>query len=93
MKITLTALFSVATTFLFCQDFSPVDRQKTRDQVMNSNADTYYPKLLRRYEQFDTSLTPDQYRLLYYGFVFQKEYSGYNDNRSKEIQDLIKYRN
>lgn len=50
----------------------------------------YYPVLYERYEKGDTSLNLDDYRHLYYGYMFQAEYqphkeSPYVDSLSKTI--------
>ena len=70
-------------------DFSAINRDSVRTLVMDLGKETYYPKLLGRFNRFDTSLTLNDYRLLYYGYVFQKEYFGYADQKQKEISNLI----
>lgn len=57
--------------------------------VTDVQKDTYYPKLLGRFNAFDTTLTLEEYRLLYYGFVFQAAYSGYTDHKKKEITEKL----
>jgi hypothetical protein len=69
--------------------FSPVDREKVRKAVTDSLAPTYYPKLMDRFNAFDTSLTLVEYRLLYYGYVFQDGYSAFPIEKKKEIQEAI----
>lgn len=71
------------------QQFSTVDRATVQMQVTNEHSEAYYPKLLQRFNAFDTTLSNAEYRLLYYGFVFQSEYQGYNDMKEKEIREFI----
>jgi hypothetical protein len=48
-----------------------------------------YAKLLERYNTFDTSLTFDDHRQLYYGFVSQPGYSAKPELKQKEINAAI----
>ncbi len=70
-------------------NFQKVDREAIRLSVTDSSSAGYYPRLLSRFNDFDTTLTLNDYRLLYYGFVFQPGYSAYGDIRTKEIQESI----
>src|ERR1700754_3390543 len=89
MKKLLTILAIFFNSSLYAQDFTPVDRTQVEKVVTDPNSENYYPKLLKRYQEFDSTLTLEHYRLLYYGFVFQEKYSGYNDHKKKEIRDLF----
>lgn len=89
-KITFVVWLTVIAIFSFGQSpFRTIDRTKVEKAVKDTNADTYYARLLYKYNSFDTSLTSEDYRLLYYGFAFQKGYSGYADHKKKEISKLI----
>ena len=48
---------------------------------------TYYPKLLTRFLNSDKTLTLKEKRLLYYGFVFQKEFK---NDRNKAYKDSLR---
>ncbi|HUZ61406.1 MAG TPA: DUF4919 domain-containing protein [Hanamia sp.] len=90
MKLTITILLIISTFSVFGQNnFSRVNRDSVKFLISDQSKDTYYPKLMKRFNDFDTTLTLKDYRLLYYGFVFQKEYSSgfYQDQR--EITLLI----
>lgn len=54
-----------------------------------SAQNTDYTKLLARYNTFDTSLTMDDHRQLYYGFVSQPAYSARPELKQKEINAAI----
>ena len=93
MKNILTIFFTFISYIVLGQNsFAPVDRLKVEATVKDSVGENYYPSLMMRYNQFDTSLTKEQYRLLYYGFAFQKDYNGYSDHKKKEIIQLVKTR-
>src|ERR1700761_7300048 len=70
-------------------DSGRIDREQVKKLVADSAAPTYYPKLLARFNSFDTTLTAAEYRLLYYGFVFQLSYSPYGDDKKGEILKLM----
>jgi len=58
-------------------------------EIKDSNSVFYYPKLLSRFEAFDSTFTLDEYRMLYFGFVFNENYSVFMDDKSAEIQTQI----
>ena len=62
------------------------DMEKIRDFAKDSRK---YKKLMDRYENNDKSLTVDEYRQLYFGYIFQPEYSPYDKtDYSKSISTL-----
>ncbi len=62
------------------------DMEKIRDFAKDSRK---YKKLMNRYENNDKSLTVDDYRQLYFGYIFQPEYSPYDKtDYSKSISTL-----
>lgn len=75
------------------QSFEPIDRKKVEAAVTNDSLDTYYPKLMARMASFDTTLTADDYRLIYYGFVFQSTYSAYANEKGEEINKAFEKEN
>jgi len=58
-----------------------------RRAVVRDNSPTYYPELLARYLDSDNTLTLREKRLLYYGFVFQKEFI---NDRNKAYKDSLR---
>src|SRR5262245_43327225 len=90
MKCLLTICFFVLAGATMAQnDFKPINRDSVKLAVTDSTKDTYYPKLMERYNRFDTTLTVDDYRLIYYGFVFQDKYNGYANDKKRDIAELI----
>lgn len=53
---------------------SPPDYKAIAKETANSTSRFYYPKLLKRYEAGDTTLTTEDYRYLYFGYLFQPGY-------------------
>lgn len=60
--------------------------------LLSCNASAQYAKLLERYNNFDTTLTLDDHRALYYGFVSQPAYSATPALKQKEINAAISKR-
>lgn len=83
--ILFSALSGFSQDFLFqIPDYKQIEKE-----VNDKESDFYYPVLMRRFKAYDTTLTNSQYRRLYFGYVFQKEYSPYSPF-SKE-DELRKY--
>lgn len=64
-------LFSL---FAKAQDIPPINFLDIEDAVINPEGEYYYPKLLDRYNSFDSTLTTKDFVYIYYGFAFQKDY-------------------
>jgi hypothetical protein len=62
---------------------------KIKETVENPVSDNFYPKLLKRYNDFDTTLTLQDYSLIYYGFSFQENYLK-NQPKESGLDDLSK---
>lgn len=86
MKYCLFLITIVLNLSLLAQQhFTPVDRDKVKKAVNDDKAPTAYKELLRRFNAFDSTLTLEDYRLLYYGFVFQKSFG----DRFKHLVEAI----
>jgi hypothetical protein len=68
-------------------DYKNIERI-TKDK----SSPSYYPKLFKRYEANDATLTMDDYRMLYYGFFFQEGYrpSGSSSKYSDSLKAIFK---
>jgi len=65
--------------------FRTVDRKEVEQLVSDVSLRSFYPALLDRFNAFDSTLTPEDYRLIYYGFVFQPAYVWDADQRKGEM--------
>jgi hypothetical protein len=86
MKFTIILLLSVAlsgVTFAQKNSFTPVNMEAVKAATKD------YAKLLNRYNAFDTTLTIDDHRILYYGAVYQPGYSPDPELKQKEINAAI----
>jgi len=84
--------FMMAGAAMAQNNFRPVNRDSVKLAISDSSKDTYYPKLMERYNRFDTTLTVEDYRLIYYGYVFQDEYFAYANDKKREIGELVNKR-
>lgn len=60
------------------QTFTDLDYENIRKAVSDPDASTYYPKLMQRFLDSDVTLTDDEFRLLYYGHLYQNNYDPYS---------------
>lgn len=79
MKIFVTLLAAMLTfTASFSQDYfkNPVapDQDAIRIAVLSSSSQYFYPNLFTRYFEGDTTLNVEDYRHLYYGYIYQDNY-------------------
>ena len=65
-----------------------VKRDEVEKAVNDAGAVIHYPRLLERYFSFDSTLTHSDFRLLYYGFVFQDYYHSYVDQKKAMMNKL-----
>jgi len=76
------ALLLLLDVSAFAQgSYTLVDREQVKKEATSKN----YRKLIQRFEAFDSTLTPDDYRLIYYGAVFQKNFLLTEDEKKREI--------
>lgn len=70
-------LLTTLTGFSQSNNFTKPDYKTIEKQIKNKKSKFYYPELLKKFNESDSTLTLEQRRHLYYGSTFQKEYSPY----------------
>lgn len=85
--ILLTTIFTAVKSQE--KTFQAPDYKKIKTEIQDSSSIYYYPGLISRLVAYDTTLTVTDYRHLYYGYVFQKEYQPYW--RSPDEEKLVKF--
>jgi hypothetical protein len=87
-------LLGIALVFGFSahaqNTFTIVNRDEVKKALSGDSAITSYAKLTDRFNAFDTTMSLRDYRLLYYGFVFQDTYSSNPAEKKKEILEALK---
>lgn len=83
-----TAIFLLIFSGIsFAQEELKINFDEIKMKVENVNSETYYPKLIKRFNEFDTTLTLEENSLIYFGFSFQENYLK-NKPREDELQTL-----
>jgi tetratricopeptide (TPR) repeat protein len=79
-----TAIFLLLCNLItFAQEELNINFDEIKMKVENVNSETYYPKLIKRFNKFDATLTLEENSLIYYGFSFEENYL---KNKPKEDQ-------
>ncbi len=73
-KIRIVILFILFFQLVTAQDEMKINFDDIKLKISNQESNFYYPKLLKRFNEFDNSLTTEEYSLIYYGFTFQNDY-------------------
>ena len=86
MKQFISVLLAVLPLFVSAQ--TP-DDDKVEAEIHNSASPYYYPNLMARYRQGDPALTAQDYRHLYYGYMFQGDYNPYTSPQEADSIVMI----
>lgn len=75
----------------FCQEvsFKAPDYKEIKKEIENKSSAYYYPKLMERFTANDALITKEEYRYLYYGYVFNPKYSSFF--RSPDEEKISKF--
>ncbi|MDE5843529.1 MAG: DUF4919 domain-containing protein [Muribaculaceae bacterium] len=65
------------------------DFDKIARQTLDPRNEFYFPKLMKLYNRNDTSMTQEQYRNLYLGYLFQEDYDPYRTSPYNAVSDSI----
>jgi len=76
--------FIFGVVLSYSQNISNVNFDEIKLKIKDSTSSTYYPKLIKRFIEFDKTLTNDDYKLIYYGNVYQSYYSPYGDSDNQD---------
>ncbi|WP_289712591.1 DUF4919 domain-containing protein [uncultured Muribaculum sp.] len=94
LSITLLALVAVFTLTSAKKDTQKLVREKPdmeaiRAAVSDPNSKMYYPKLYKQFKASDTTMTLDQMRHLYLGYIYQEDYNPYRQSQySSRVEEL-----
>lgn len=88
MRAFLLLIFISVFSQTKAQDELKINYSEIKEKIENPNSPNYYPKLLKRYNDFD-ELKLEEYALIYYGFTFQERYLK-NQPEENELSRLEK---
>lgn len=68
------------------------DLEEIRQITLNPDPKNkfYFPKLMARYQHNDTVMTPEEYRYLYLGYMFQEDYDPYRTSPFSDMTDAFR---
>ncbi len=69
------------------------DLERIRNEVLDPKSPYYYPKLMARYEQNETVMNLQDYRHLYYGYLFQEDFNPYRHSEASTKNESLYYKN
>ncbi|RPE00020.1 DUF4919 domain-containing protein [Aureibaculum marinum] len=65
-----------------------------KKEISRKNSTFYYPKLIDKYNKADTTMTLEEKRHLYYGYIYHKSYSPYSrSDYSDSLRITLKKKN
>lgn len=85
--ITLMALPSLAQKL----EVKPVDFDTIKAATQDSKSKFFFPKLMKAFESNDTTMTFEEYRYLYYGYVFQEDYNPFRESQYADMIESLYY--
>lgn len=94
-KLIIYSLLFIGT-YGFSQNnnLKPPNYKSIKKKIALKNSNLYYPKLMEKYKNADTTMTLDEKRHLYYGFIHQKEYSPYTrSDYTDSLRTVLKKEN
>ena len=68
------------------------DMEQIKRDVTDPKSQYYYPKLMARYEQNETVMNLDDYRHLYYGYLFQEDFNPYRHSEVSSKNESLYYK-
>ncbi len=89
MKKILCFALIIISLHSFSQKISKIDFDLIKAQTTDINSQLYYPKLIAKFQDNDSTLKLDDYQYIYYGFIYD---SRYNPSANNPLEDtLAKY--
>jgi hypothetical protein len=84
--VSIIIVLSLSSVYAQKKSFSAPDYKKISKAISKKGSSAYYPVLMERLKANDTTLSPREYHLLYYGYVLQP---GYAPEKVKYAQDSL----
>lgn len=66
------------------------DLDEIRRATLDPSGPMYFPKLMGKYNRNDTTMTNDEYRYLYLGYMFQEDYDPYRTSKYSGTTDELR---
>lgn len=66
------------------------DLKHIQEETLNPRGKFYFPKLMAKYVRNDTTMTNEEYRYFYLGYMFQEDYDPYRTSPYSGITDELR---
>lgn len=66
------------------------DLAKIKRETLDPRSASYFPKLMAKYNRNDTTMTSEEYRNLYLGYMFQEDYDPYRTSPYSGVTDNLR---
>lgn len=66
------------------------DLEEIRTSTLNPQSPYYFPKLMKKYESNDTTMTNEEYRHFYLGYMFQEDFDPYRVSPYAGVTDDLR---
>lgn len=66
------------------------DLEKIKAETLDPASPFYFPKLMKKYTRNDTTMTNEEYRNFYLGYMFQEDYDPYRTSPYSGITDELR---
>lgn len=66
------------------------DLDSIKRETLNPKSKYYFPKLMAKYTRNDTTMTNDEYRMFYLGYMFQEDYDPYRVSPYAGVTDDLR---
>ena len=66
------------------------DLEEIRISTLTPSSPYYFPKLMKKYESNDTTMTNDEYRHFYLGYMFQEDFDPYRVSPYANVTDDLR---
>lgn len=66
------------------------DLEKIKHETLDPSSQFYFPKLMKKYTRNDTTMTNEEYRNFYLGYMFQEDYDPYRTSPYSGITDELR---
>jgi len=80
----LSLLFVSGFIYSQTKEYEAPDYKVIQKNIENKDSEFYYPKLMNKLKANDTLITNDQYKHLYFGYTFQKDYHPYKTSENEK---------
>ncbi len=80
----LTLVVFITTNVLFGQKISNIDFDLIKSQIQDSTSTFYYPVLIKKFLDLDTTITDKEFCFIYYGNVYFDKYNPYGTGKNED---------